>query len=190
MQPNKKKEPAPLPSATQELHDAIRAAVDKVGHGPNDWAAVAALVPDCTAGECRRRWELFLDPSFSKAPLSPQEIRIMMEFQARNKGTCNWAELAQIVQPIEKRYALYYIYPPSGCLPRRVLLFLSWPGSCDICTSSVLTIVLALLLLCSLPKIFLLNDQILALPLPAMASQNCSHGQELFAAKGSEGQAN
>jgi Myb-like DNA-binding domain len=73
------KNPAIRTSAqrNKQVMDAIKK------HGTEDWELIASEVPGWSAEDCRRRWDLYLDPSISRRdPFTEQEIRDILSFQA------------------------------------------------------------------------------------------------------------
>jgi Myb-like DNA-binding domain len=76
---------------TSQRNKQILDAIKK--HGTEDWELIASEVPGWTAEDCRRRWELFLDPSLSsRYPFSEDEIRDLLSFQSKEGN--DWTTLA------------------------------------------------------------------------------------------------
>jgi Myb-like DNA-binding domain len=61
-------------------------------HGLGDWELIASEVPDWTAEACRRRYELYLDPTLSKEPFTKDELREIMLLQSEHGN--DWAAIA------------------------------------------------------------------------------------------------
>jgi Myb-like DNA-binding domain len=72
---------APKIRSSSQRNKQILDAIAK--HGMDDWELVASEVPDWSAENCRRRWDLDLDPALSKEPFTEKEIRQILSFQSK-----------------------------------------------------------------------------------------------------------
>lgn len=72
---------------TQQLHDAVLA------HGARNWRYIATFVPTRTAKQCRERWNIFLDPEYSRGKWTPEEDRILRDRQAQLGN--RWSDIAK-----------------------------------------------------------------------------------------------
>jgi Myb-like DNA-binding domain len=81
---------------SKQILDAIKK------HGMDDWELVASEVPDWSAEACRRRWDLYLDPTLSTEPFTKKEIRQILSFQSKEGN--DWTVLAP---KLERRSCSY-----------------------------------------------------------------------------------
>jgi Myb-like DNA-binding domain len=74
----------PAIRTSAQRNKQVMAAIRK--HGTEDWELIASEVPGWTAVACKRRWDLYLDPTISRRdPFTEEEIREILSFQA-NEG--------------------------------------------------------------------------------------------------------
>ena len=72
---------------TQQLKDAV------CMYGARNWRYIATFVPTRNAKQCRERWNVFLDPEFSRDKWTDEEDQILRDYQSRYGN--RWADIAK-----------------------------------------------------------------------------------------------
>lgn len=68
---------------TKDEDDTI---VECINAGVTKWSEIAARIPGRIGKQCRERWFNHLDPSINKSAWSPEEDRMLEEYQAKLGG--------------------------------------------------------------------------------------------------------